>query len=270
MEKLKTLQNIVSKYESAIIAFSGGVDSTLLAKVAGDTIKGKVVLVTATSSTYPLSEFEEAKELAIQFGLKHKVIESEETEISGFSENTPNRCYYCKKELFEIMHKIAKEENCEVVFDGSNIDDLDDYRPGRKAICETGTKSPLIDAKLNKQDVRDISKFLNLQTASKPAFACLASRFPYGENISKEKLKRVGKAEQGIRSLGFTQFRVRSHNDLARVEFIKEEINKGWDFRSDIEQACINAGYQYVAIDTKGYRMGAMNEALSDMIKEGK
>ncbi len=262
MTKLKNLAAILSKYKSAIIAYSGGVDSALLAKVAGNIIKGKVVLVTATSSTYPSTELEDAIQLAKEFGLKHKIIESEETEIAGFAENPPDRCYYCKKELFEIMHKIAKEESCEAVFDGSNLDDLDDYRPGRRAICETGTVSPLIEAKLNKQDVRDISKILDLSTASKPALACLASRFPYGETITKEKLNRVGEAEHNIKSLGFTQIRVRSHNELARIEFIPSEINKGWELRSNIEKYCLDAGYKYVAIDTKGYRMGAMNETL--------
>ncbi|UCH15035.1 MAG: ATP-dependent sacrificial sulfur transferase LarE, partial [Bacteroidales bacterium] len=174
--KYDKLKEIIGRYKSALIAFSGGVDSTLLAKVAGEILNGNVLLVTASSSTYPFYELEEAKELANYLNLKHKVVVSEETDIPGFSDNPPDRCYYCKSELFTVIKHIADAEKYDVVFDGSNADDLNDYRPGRKAIKEKGVISPLSDAGFSKQDIRLLSKKYKLPTADKPAYACLASR----------------------------------------------------------------------------------------------
>lgn len=267
MSKLKTLKNIIGQYSSAAIAFSGGVDSTFLAAVAKEVLGDRILLVTATSSTYPFYEMDESKVLAKEFNLKQKVIVSEEIDIPGFSDNPPDRCYYCKSELFGLIKHIAEQEDYEVVFDGSNADDLDDFRPGRKAIKELGVKSPLCEAGLTKDDIRKYSKEMGLATADKPSYACLASRFPYGEQITKEKLDRVGKAEFEIRKLGFHQFRVRSHGDLARVEFAPDEMEYGWQKREQLLAICKDSGYTYVSIDLQGYRTGAMNEVLSEAEK---
>lgn len=262
MEKYEFLKKIIGKYSSAVIAFSGGVDSTFLAAVAKEVLDNKVLLVTANSSTYPFYELEEAKKLALLLDLNHKIIVSEEIDIPGFSDNPPDRCYYCKKELFTLINHIAQQKKYDVVFDGSNAEDLKDYRPGRKAIKELGVVSPLCEAGLIKKEIRELSGKMNLPTSDKPSYACLASRFPYGECITKEKLENVGKAEKGIRDLGFTQFRLRNHEKLARLEFIPEEINKAWNMRKQLENICKQEGYIYVAIDLKGYRTGAMNETL--------
>ncbi len=262
MTKLEKLKDIIGGYKSAVIAFSGGVDSTFLAKVASMVLGDKVLLITATSSTYPFYELEEAKALAKQLGVRQEVITSEEIDIPGFADNPPDRCYYCKGELFTMINQIAEKEKFEVVFDGSNAEDLNDYRPGRKAIKELGIISPLCDAGLSKNEIRDYSRELKLATADKPSYACLASRFPYGEKITGNKLDRVGKVELELRGLGFKQFRVRSHNDLARVELASDEMEKGWKVRSEISAICKKEGFVFVSLDLEGYRTGAMNEEL--------
>lgn len=267
MTKLDKLKEIIGKYKSAVIAFSGGVDSTFLAKVANLVLGENVLLITATSSTYPFYELEEAKNLAKQLGLRHKIITSEEIDIPGFADNPPDRCYYCKGELFTLINQIAVTEKFDAVFDGSNAEDLKDYRPGRKAIKELGIVSPLCDAGLMKDEIRKYSHDLNLPTADKPSYACLASRFPYGEHITNDKLDRVGKVELSLRKLGFKQFRVRSHKDLARVELAPEEMETGWKKRSEITAICKKEGFVFVSLDLEGYRTGAMNECLSDSDK---
>jgi uncharacterized protein len=267
--KLEALKILLKKHPSAVIAFSGGVDSTFLACMAKDVFPSeKILLVTATSSTYPESELSEAKALASRLGLNHRIIVSEEIEIPGFSENPPDRCYYCKRELFAKISAIAQAEGYAAVFDGSNVDDLSDFRPGRRALSELGVLSPLLDAGLTKKDIRELSAGYGLPTADKGSFACLASRFPYGEAITEEKLDRVGKAEESVRALGFKQVRVRSHGDLARVEIEPEDLDKGWKLRREISAACKKAGFVFACIDCDGYRTGAMNEALTHLRKQ--
>ena len=266
-DKLDRLKNRLIEFKSAVIAFSGGVDSTFLARIAKDVYGDNLLLITATSSTYPFYELEEAKSLAGLLGIKHKIINSEELDIPGYSDNPPDRCYYCKSELFDKINFIASQEGYEVVFDGSNADDLSDFRPGMKAKHEKGVKSPLADSGFTKSDIRHFSGILNLPTASKQSYACLTSRFPYGEKITKEKLERVGNAEFEIRKLGFSQFRIRSHDNLARLEFIPSEMDKAWSIKSQLTEIIKKSGFSYITLDLTGYRTGSMNEVLNETDK---
>jgi len=262
------LKAYLKRYKSAVIAFSGGVDSTFLARIAKDVYGDKLLLITATSSTYPSYELEEAKSLALLLGIRHTIIESEELDIRGYSENPPDRCYYCKSELFRKIKRVALEEGYEAVFDGSNADDNNDFRPGMKAKKEQCVISPLAETGFTKTDIRHFSEELSLPTARKQSYACLASRFPYGEKITKVKLDRLALAEFEVRKRGFTQFRIRSHENLARFEFIPSEMDKAWVDRDKLTEICIKAGFNYVTIDLTGYRSGSMNEVLSDTDKK--
>ena len=266
-QKIQILKELLGKYKSAVIAFSGGVDSTFLARIAREVYNDRLLLVTATSSTYPFYELDEAKALAVLLGIKHKIIVSEEIDIPGYADNPPDRCYYCKSELFGKIKYIASQENYEAVFDGSNADDAKDFRPGMRAKHEKGVISPLADSGFTKTDIRIWSQKLDLPTATKQSYACLASRFPYGEKITTAKLDRLAKAEFRFRELGFTQFRIRSHESLARLEFVPEEMDKAWNLKSELTNICLDNGFKYVTIDLKGYRTGAMNETLSESEK---
>lgn len=264
-EKYENLKSSIKELGSVAIAFSGGVDSTFLAKVCPDVLGDKAIAVTATSSTYPEREFKESKELAKKIGIKQIVIESEETEIDGFSKNPPNRCYYCKHELFSKVKKVAEENGIQYVLDGSNYDDIGDFRPGMHAAQELGVKSPLKEAKLTKNDIRSLSKNLELPTWEKPAFACLSSRFPYGEEITIKKLSMVEKAEEYLRTLEIKQLRVRHHGKIARIEIDRREMHKfiKLDFR-EISKELKKIGFTYVTLDLTGYRTGSMNEVLNE------
>jgi uncharacterized protein len=267
--KLISLTDTLKKYKSAVIAFSGGVDSTFLARIAKDVYGENLLLITATSSTYPFYELEEAKSLAVLLGIKHRIIVSEEIDIPGYSENPPDRCYYCKSELFGKIKFIATAEGFDAVFDGSNADDLRDFRPGMKAKQEKGVISPLAESGFTKSDIRHFSAEFNLPTATKQSYACLASRFPYGEKITKPKLDRLATAEFAVRNLGFSQFRIRSHENLARFEFIPDEMDKAWRLKDKLTEICQKSGFTFVTIDLKGYRTGSMNEVLSESAKAG-
>jgi uncharacterized protein len=268
-KKLEKLREILRGLESAAIAFSGGVDSTFLLKVAKQELGDKVIAVTATSSTYPQREFNEAKRYAEEIGAKHIIIESEELEIEGFSKNPVNRCYYCKNELFSKIQNVAKENSVNYVVDGSNADDTGDYRPGMKAARELGVISPLMDAGLTKKDIRALSKALGLKTWDKPSFACLSSRFPYGNEINISKLNMVERAEQFLLDLGFRQVRVRHHGEIARIEVAQEERSKIFDLNTmdQIGEKLKEIGFAYVTLDILGYRTGSMNEVLSESEK---
>jgi uncharacterized protein len=268
-DKLIRLKATLNNYKSAVIAFSGGVDSTFLARVAKDVFGENLLLITATSSTYPFYELEEAKALAIMLGIKHRLIVSEEIDIPGYADNPPDRCYYCKSELFGKIRYIALEEGYEVVFDGSNADDLKDFRPGMKAKQEKGVISPLAESGFTKNDIRHFSSEYHLPTAEKQSYACLASRFPYGEKITIEKLDRLAMAEYEVRNLGFGQFRIRSHEKLARLEFMPADMDKAWGLKEKLAEICTRSGFSYITIDLAGYRTGAMNEVLSDEDKKG-
>lgn len=267
-EKLELLKNYLRKYHNAVIAFSGGVDSTFLARIAKDIYGDDLLLITATSSTYPFYELDEAKSLAGLLGIKHRIIVSEEMDIPGYSDNPPDRCYYCKSELFGKINHIASMEGYDVVFDGSNADDLRDFRPGMRAKQEKGVISPLAEMSFTKIDIRNYSATLNLPTATKQSYACLASRFPYGEKITKVKLDRLAVSEFEVRNLGFSQFRIRSHENLARFEFIPAEMDKAWAMKDKLIEICQNSGFSYITIDLVGYRTGSMNEVLSYKVRK--
>jgi uncharacterized protein len=263
MDKLERLKQILSDYNSVLIAFSGGVDSSFLLKIASDVLPGRVAAVTAVSETYPAHELETAKKVAILLGAKHLVIETSELTIPEFKDNPPDRCYYCKKELFGKLMQLAETEGFATVVDGTNADDQNDFRPGMRACQELGIRSPLQEAGLTKAEIRAYSKELDLPTWDLPSFACLSSRFPYGETITKEAVVRVGEGEDYLRSLGLKQFRLRHHGSIARVEIWMDQLDLVLANREEIVKQLKALGYQYIALDLEGYRTGSMNEVLN-------
>jgi len=263
-KKLSELKNIITDLGSVVVAYSGGVDSTFLAKVSVDVLgKKKVLAATATSSTYPKAEYKEAKEFALSLGIPWMHFMSEELEISGFQKNSPSRCYYCKKELYLKLKKIAEEKKFATVIDSSNSDDLNDFRPGMKALSELNIISPLKLAGLSKEEVRMFSRNMSIPSWNKPSFACLSSRFPYGEEITAEKLSRVEKAESFLRQYNFKQLRIRSIDDTARIELDPGDFSKILKDHKKIVKKLKQFGYIYISLDLEGYRTGSMNEVLS-------
>lgn len=262
--KYAKLQETIAEMGSALIAFSGGVDSTLLAKVAKDKLGERAMVVTALSETYPSAELKEAQELAKQIGIRQILIHSEELDIPGFSKNPPNRCYFCKAELIGKLQEVAQKEGLKHILLGLNFDDLGDFRPGTKAAKDKGARSPLQEAGLTKAEIRTLSKMFGLPTWNKPSFACLSSRFPYGEEITREKLSQVDQAEDFLRSLGFRQFRVRHHQTIARLEIDPEDFPRiaQDSIRNQVVAKFKELGFTYVSVDLQGYRTGSMNEVL--------
>ena len=264
--KKQKLEQYLRDLGSVAVAFSSGVDSTFLLKVAKDVLGEKAIAVTAKSCSFPNRELKEAEAFCEKEGIRQIVFESDELSIEGFRENPKNRCYICKNTLFRKIIEVASAEGIENVAEGSNLDDNGDYRPGLIAVAELGIKSPLRYAGLTKEEIRELSKELGLPTWDKPSFACLASRFVYGETISEEKLKMVEKAEQLLLDLGFRQLRVRVHGNIARIEVLPEEIGKLVDekVRHTVYNTLKSLGFDYVTMDLAGYRTGSMNETLSE------
>jgi len=265
-QKQQALDVLLASLGPALVAFSGGVDSTLLlwsaCKVLGS---DRVVALTATSPTYPAYEFAESRRLADSIGVRHLVVASNELEIAGFADNPPRRCYHCKHELFTLCVAKARELGMAAVLDGANLDDLADFRPGRDAARELGIRSPLLEVGLGKAEIRELSRRAGLPTADKQPFACLASRFPYGTRITAERLRQVDQCETFLREHGFGTFRVRYHDDTARIEIAIDELPRLLDpqLRRALVAVCKEAGFTYVALDLEGYRSGSLNAGLS-------
>jgi len=263
-KKLLALKAYLNNLNSVAIAFSSGVDSTFLLKVAHDVLGDQVVAVTARSCSFPVRELKEAEEFCRKEGIRHIIVDSEELDIEGFRHNPRNRCYLCKHELFTKIIAIAQENHLAYVAEGSNMDDNGDYRPGLKAVAELHVVSPLRYVGLYKEEIRQLSKELGLATWNKQSFACLSSRFVYGEEISREKLSMVDKAEQFLLDMGFKQLRVRIHGTIARIEVGQEEILQlaAPEIRRQVSETLHRLGFSYVTIDMDGYQTGSMNRTL--------
>lgn len=263
-EKYDFLKNYIKELGSVAVAFSSGVDSTLLLKVAHDELGDKCIALTGSSESFPRTEQEESNSFCEKEGIQQVLFFSNELQNEDYAKNPKDRCYHCKHILFSTMQKLAKENGVSYVLEGSNVDDLGDYRPGLNAIAELGIKSPLREAGLTKDEIRQLSKQLELPTFQKQSFACLASRIPYGERITAEKLKRIEEAEDFLKKKGFSYYRVRIQDKLARIEVLPKDIERFLeeDLRNEVVAYFKQLGFLYVTLDLQGYRTGSMNEVL--------
>jgi pyridinium-3,5-biscarboxylic acid mononucleotide sulfurtransferase len=262
-ERLAELEGILAPYGSALVAFSGGVDSSLALAVAARALpKHRVLAVTSNNETYLPSELDLARTFAGSLGVEHLVVNTRELDDPNYASNPTNRCYFCKSTLYSDLAELAGEKGYACVVDGANKDDEGDYRPGRKAARELGVVSVLSEAGMTKTDVRELAKYLGLPTWDKPALACLSSRFPYGQEITPEKLSQVARAEEFLRREDFKQVRVRHHGEIARLEIGPDELERAFAMREKISAELLDAGFLYVTLDLAGYKSGSLNRAL--------
>jgi pyridinium-3,5-biscarboxylic acid mononucleotide sulfurtransferase len=263
-KKINKLKNYLGAIDSAIIAFSGGVDSTFLLKITSDILKDKVIAITAKSPTFTQNELKDSKAIAQELKVKQVIIETDELSNKSFTVNDKERCYYCKNELLRLVSKYAKKNNFNYIFDGSNYEDINDYRPGARAVKKWGVISPLKEAGLTKEEIRNASKELGLSTWDKPAAACLASRIPYGTGITKDLLQKISSAESVLKKLGFKQVRVRHHGNIARIELPVHDIQKILEdkIKNTVIRSLKKLGYVYITLDIEGYSTGSMNKVL--------
>jgi uncharacterized protein len=264
-EKERKLEELLRDMGAVVIAFSGGVDSSYLAYKAHSVLGSRAVAVTGESASVPSHQRRMATQVVNQIGIEHKIVYPRELERADYSANPPNRCYFCKDELFKELRAVAEQYGSAVILDGLNADDVGDFRPGRKAAEKYSVRSPLLEAGLKKNEIRSLSRRAGLPTADQPASACLASRFPYGVPITEEKLRMVDQGEEALRNLGFREFRVRHHEHLVRLEFAPDELEKALNLKVAARLTALfkSLGYKYVTLDLEGYRTGSANETLS-------
>ena len=261
-EKYLSLKSIINRYDSAVVAFSGGIDSSLVAYVAGEVLGNNALAVTSGSASLKRSDLQLAETLGKDWNLSHEIIVTDELSKPDYRRNPIDRCFHCKTSLYTSLDVICKERGIDVIFNGTNLDDLGDHRPGLMAADNYQVCSPLVEAGFHKSDVRQLANALGLKNADKPQSACLSSRFPYGTSIDEQLLSQVEQAETVLESLGFTQFRVRHHGDLARIEVTENELEKAMDHRLHINEALGDLGYRYITLDMIGFRSGSLNEGL--------